>query len=201
MASVSCLLNNLAQAEIVIPSNCIGKYLSRFGREVEGAMSFDQTEEVIVDKMPIDFSPMSYNLCVNDEGQLKSFQWTYANADRSKQYRMTRVGMKGGNCEDIDIPDHKRGMFDVARVFRDSDQIVKIVLFSTETATSWTLGQADTSDENDQRDYIRPDDVDEDRYYIVGFWGQYTEDAITKIGVIAADDWCVDDEGIDKEIK
>ena len=40
MASVSCLLNELAQAEKVIPAKCI-EQAPVFGRTVQGAMSFD----------------------------------------------------------------------------------------------------------------------------------------------------------------
>lgn len=156
-------------------------------------MNFDQTKEVIVDKMPVDFTPMSYNKCLNDENQLLSFQWTYANADRSKQYRMTRVGMQGDNCLDIDIPDEERGNFDIARMFRDDEKIVKLVMVSTETGSSTALGPQDS---NDEKDFEA-----EDEHHIVGFWGQYTEDAITQIGMLVADLVCVDENGLDMEIK
>ena len=192
MASVSCLLNELAQAEKVIPAKCI-EQAPVFGRTVQGAMSFDQTKEVIVDKMPVDFTPMSYNKCLNDEDQLLSFQWTYANEDRSKQYRMTRVGKQGDNCLDIDIPDAERGNFDIARMFRDDEKIVKLVLVSSETGNSSALGPKDS---NDEKDYFA-----EEEHNIVGFWGQYTEDAITQIGMLVADLMCVDENGVDMEIK
>ena len=163
MASLSCLLNNQAQAEIVIPAKCVEQAPS-FGRTVQGAMSFDQTKEVIVDKMPAEFTPMSYNLCLSEASrQLMSFQWTYANENKSKQYRMTRVGMEGGTCFDFDIADVDRGNFDFAKVFRDDTMITQLALISSDKGKAWTLGPSDSSDEQDYRA--------EDDHHIVGFWG------------------------------
>ena len=122
-----------------------------------------------------------------------SFQWTYANEDKTKQYRMTRVGMEGGTCFDVDIEDGDRGNFDLAKVFRDQDQITQLVLVSSVARKSWTLGPNVSSDEQDYRAM--------DGKNIVGFWGQYTETAITQIGFVVVDPACVSANGVDKEIK
>ena len=57
--------------------------------------------------------------------------------------------MKNDNCLDIDIPDEKRGNFDIARMFRDEEKIVKLVMVSTETGNSSALGPQDSNDEKD----------------------------------------------------
>ena len=101
--------------------------------------------------------------------------------------------MQGDNCLDIDIPDEERGNFDIARMFRDDEKIVKLVMVSTETGSSTALGPQDS---NDEKDFEA-----EDEHHIVGFWGQYTEDAITQIGMLVADLVCVDENGLDMEIK
>ena len=76
---------------------------------------------------------------------------------------MTRVGPEGGKCFDFDIDDADRGHFDVANIFRDEEKISQLVLISTMTRQTWTLGP---NDSNSDKNYQAEDD-----HHIVGFWG------------------------------
>ena len=118
------------RAEIVIPAKCISQ-TQPFGRTVGGAIQFDQTQ-AIADRLPANFTPFMYNICINNESrQLQSFSWTYSNEDRSKYHSMSRVGPKGGTCFDFKLEDDERGHFDKARTYRDDNKIAQLVLIST----------------------------------------------------------------------
>ena len=120
MGSGRC--GGVARAEIVIPAKCISQ-TQPFGRTVADAKQFDQTQ-AIADRLPANFTPFMYNLCVNNESlELQSFTWTYSNEDGSKYHSMSRVGPEGGICFDFELENEKRGHFDKAWTYRDENII------------------------------------------------------------------------------
>mgnify|MGYP000480465155 CR=1 FL=1 len=143
----------MVQAEIVIPAICLEKTPSHGVTVVTGDYGFDQTD-AIADKMPASFQPASYNFCVSKSDtlggdvELQSFSLTYASADKSKYYSLSRVGPDGGECfPEVELDDwNEYGHFDIANIAWNEVQVTSLIALFTGSGKSVDIGPPSSSD-------------------------------------------------------
>ena len=81
LAYATSYLAILGSAQVnTVPEKCLSK-LPLVGTAVDGSVSFDQTQD-IVDKMPVGFTPIRFNICIELDGKetrLRSVEQTFSN--------------------------------------------------------------------------------------------------------------------------